>query len=90
MNFGMIMPNLRFEYQRHIEGTSQTSIAYADQPGVSYSMVSPIANSNALLIGLGSGFQLHHGFFLELEAQWAHAGGSEESTGVLFRISKAL
>jgi uncharacterized protein with beta-barrel porin domain len=87
---GSISPRARIEYQHHIEGASQATVSYADLLGSTYTMALQTVNSNAMMIGVGSGFVLNNGVNLDFDFQWTRAGGSDTSRGIFFKISKEL
>ena len=90
MSFGWMLPRVRLEYQHHIEGVSQATVAYADQPGSAYAVAVPTTNTNMLLIGVGSGFVLQSGLNLDFSFQWMHSDNQDTSRAILFRVSKQL
>jgi uncharacterized protein with beta-barrel porin domain len=85
--FGWMVPRARVEYQHHIDGASQASIAYADLVNTRYALAVPTVNSNSLLLGVGSGFVLHNRLNLDFDYQWLHSAGQENSQAVFFRLS---
>ncbi|HEX5338092.1 MAG TPA: autotransporter outer membrane beta-barrel domain-containing protein, partial [Gallionella sp.] len=90
MRFGSMLPRVRIEYQRHIEGNSQALVSYADMLDSTYTLATTTSNTNALLLGVGSGFMLHGGVSIDFSYQRQHAAGSETSDALFFRLTKTL
>ena len=90
-DFGWVLPHIRIEYQRTTEKGQQASIAYADLfGGLRYSIVSTTANSNSVVLGIGSDFVLHGGLKFGIDYQALHSAGHEKNQAINFRLSKEL
>ncbi|HEX8978490.1 MAG TPA: autotransporter domain-containing protein, partial [Parasulfuritortus sp.] len=87
---GVVSPRARIEYQHHIEGSSDATVAYADLLGSPYTLLISTTTSNYLMLGLGSGFLLHSGLNIDLDMQWAHGSGGNNSRALFIRFSKQL
>jgi len=88
--FGLVQPHVRFEYQHGFETTGQTSVAYADLPGVQYSVPGATQNSNSIVLGLGSDFLLSDTLRFMLDYQRLRSGISENSQSITFKLTKTL
>ena len=90
VSFGMVSLRTRVEYQRHIEDGSQATVSYADLLGSPYTLLISNTTSNYVLLGLGSGFLLDSGWNIDLDIQWAHGSGDNNSRALFIRLTKQL
>ena len=90
MKFGRIVPRARVEYQHHFNGSSQSTVAYADLIASRYSLTVPSASANSMLVGMGSGFRLNNGLNIDLDYQWWHSSDHETNYTILVLFSKTL
>ncbi len=88
--FYTLLPRARIEYQHHIEGGDDASIAYADTLSSRYSMAMPTENADSLLLGVGSGFVLRNGLNIDIDYQWVHSTDEDDSQAIFLRLSKPL
>ncbi len=86
----LFQPRARIEYQHHIEGGDDASIAYADTLSTRYNMAIPSNNSNSLLLGVGSIFVLRNGLNLDIDYQWSHSNDDDDSQAIFLRVSMPL
>ncbi len=86
----LFQPRARIEYQHHIEGGDDASIAYADTLSTRYNMAIPSNNSNSLLLGVGSSFVLRNGLNLDIDYQWSHSNDDDDSQAIFLRVSMPL
>jgi outer membrane autotransporter protein len=87
IDVGMLLPRVRFEYQHHIEGADQSTVAYADSASTRYNLATPVTNTNSMLIGVGSGLAMRNGLNLDVNYHWQHAAGKENSRTIYLRLS---
>jgi uncharacterized protein YhjY with autotransporter beta-barrel domain len=85
-NFGLMMPRARVEYQHHIDGGDQATVSYADLLNTQYTLSTPTVNSDALLLGVGSGFMLRRNVKLDLDYQFLHSSMQENSHALFVRL----
>jgi hypothetical protein len=89
-SFGVVQPHARFEYQHAFEASGQTSVAYADLPGVQYSVAGTSQNNNAVVLGLGSDFVMSDTLRLAFDYQRLRSGGFENYQSINFRLTKTI
>ncbi len=89
-SFGVVQPHVRVEYQRGLETSGQTSVAYADLPGVLYAVAGTSQNTNAVVLGLGSDFLLSDTLKMALDYQRLRSGGFENYQSINFRLTKDI
>ncbi len=89
-SFGIVQPRARIEYQRGIENSGQTSIAYADLLGTQYTLAATTLNTNSIVAGLGSDFLLSDTLKLALDYQRLRSLGRENYQSINFRLTKEL
>ncbi len=86
----MLQPRARFEYQHHIDGGDDASIAYVDTLSTRYNMAVPSNHSNSLLLGVGSSLVLRNGLNFDIDYQWVHSNDDDDGQAIFLRISKPL
>lgn len=89
-SFGVVQPSARIEYQRGIETSGQTSIAYADLLGTQYTVAATSQNTNSFVLGLGSEFLLSDTLRFAFDYQRLRSGGRENYQSFNFRLTKDL
>jgi len=82
--FGSVTPRARLEYSHEFEGDRTASISYADQFGTQYTVTPFGTRRNALLLGIGSDFNLGRGMKIGLDYQTRRA--SRADVDQMFRI----
>jgi outer membrane autotransporter protein len=82
--FGSVRPRARLEYSHEFEGDRRATVNYADEFGTQYTVTPFGTRRNALLLGLGSDFNLGGGMKLGLDYQTRRAGRSDVDQ--LFRL----
>jgi len=88
MTFGRMVPRARFEYQHHISGSSQSSVAYADLVSTRYALTIPSDKTNFIVLGAGSNFILNEGLAIDVDYQWGSATNNDVNQTFFVRISK--
>ena len=88
--FGLVQPHARIEYQRGLDATGQTSIAYADLLGTQYALAGTSRNTSAFLFGIGSDFTVSETLKLALDYQRLRSGGFENFQSLNFRLTRTL
>jgi outer membrane autotransporter protein len=82
--FGSVTPRARLEYSHEFEGDRTATISYADQFGTQYTVTPFGTRRNAMLLGIGSDFNLGGGMKLGLDYQTRRASRSDVDQ--MFRI----
>lgn len=88
--FGWVAPRMRVEFQHDFKGTQDATVAYADLPGVRYTVPSATTNRNSVVLGVGSDFVFKRGLTLSLDYQTQRSSGHENSQAVMFKLIKDL
>jgi uncharacterized protein YhjY with autotransporter beta-barrel domain len=90
VEFGVVLPHARVEYQRGFDTNGNTSVAYADLPEVQYAIAGTSQNANAFVLGLGSDFVMSDTLRLALDYQRLRSGASENYQSVNFHFTKTI
>jgi hypothetical protein len=88
--FGSVRPRARVEFSHDFEGDRSANIAYADQFGTQYTVTPFGTKRNALLLGIGSDFNLGGGARIGLDYQTRRASRSDVDQGVRIQFTQDL
>jgi uncharacterized protein YhjY with autotransporter beta-barrel domain len=90
-DFGRVVPRLRLEYRRQLDGQHGASVSYADLfGGPEYSLGAAGTSRNALLLGVGSDFLVRGGFKLGVDYQAQRSSGTSNVQAVRLLVSQDL
>jgi uncharacterized protein YhjY with autotransporter beta-barrel domain/cytochrome c553 len=90
VEFGVVQPHARVEYQRGFDSSGNTSVAYADLLDTQYAITGTSQNSNAFVLGLGSDFVLSDTLRLALDYQHLRSGGAENFQSINLHLTKTI
>ena len=87
--FGFSVPRVRAEYRHDFQGSGQSVMGYADQPGgARFGLASTRGARDSLLFGVGTDILLRDGLTLSVDYQLDHAFSSASSHALRLRVSK--
>lgn len=90
-DFGRVVPRLRVEYRRKLDGEHGASVSYADLfSGPEYSLGTAGASRNALLLGVGSDFLVRGGLKLGVDYMAQRSSGTSNVQSVRLLVSQDL
>jgi hypothetical protein len=88
--FGSVRPRARLEYSHDFEGGRDAIVSYADEFGTRYTVTPGGTRRNALLLGLGSDFDLGGGLRIGLDYQTRRASRGDVDQGVRLQVTQDL
>ncbi len=86
-SFGQSLPHARIEYQRSIENSGQAAMVLN---GITYTYAPAKANTNSLVLGLGSDFMFRGGLKLGVDYQTLLSNSHEKNQAINFTMSQEL
>ncbi|HUP29881.1 MAG TPA: putative Ig domain-containing protein, partial [Usitatibacter sp.] len=90
-DFGRVVPRLRLEYRRQLDGQHGASVSYADLiNGPEYALGTAGTSRNALLLGVGSDFLLRGGLKLGVDYMAQRSSGASNVQSVRLLVSQDL
>ncbi len=89
-DFGVLRPMLRVEYRHDFQGTSATTMRYADMIGPLYRSSVGVQSRNHTLLGVGLETQNDNGLRLRIEYQNMFESSTSSNQSVLLHLEKSF
>jgi uncharacterized protein YhjY with autotransporter beta-barrel domain/mono/diheme cytochrome c family protein len=90
VEFGVVQPHARIEYQRGLESSGNTTIAYADLLDTQYAIAGTSQSANSFVLGLGSDFVVSDTLRLALDYQRLSSGKAESYQSINLHLTKTI